>query len=127
MMREKTGMNSVRAALFGASLCLCLFAMGGVVAAQGASTPQAKYQAAKEQANASSVTIISSSVSSTYTRFAQDMQNVLDDRGVDGLRVLPLLGSGGGQNIQDMLSPLFDLSALGSAPDLTPPSACLSL
>jgi hypothetical protein len=31
------------------------------------------------------------------------MQNVLDDRGVDGLRVLPLLGSGGGQNIQDML------------------------
>jgi TRAP-type uncharacterized transport system substrate-binding protein len=77
--------------------------MGGAVAAQGAISPQAKYQAAKEQANASSVTIISSSVSSTYTRFAQDMQNVLDDRGVDGLRVLPLLGSGGGQNIQDML------------------------
>jgi len=77
--------------------------MGGAVAAQTANNPQAKYQAAKEQANASSVTIISSSVSSTYTRFAQDMQNVLDDRGVDGLRVLPLLGSGGGQNIQDML------------------------
>lgn len=96
-------MSSVHAALLGACLCLCPYAMGGTVAAQGAGTPQAKYQAAKEQANASSVTIISSSVSSTYTRFAQDMQDVLDDRSADGLRVLPLLGSGGGQNIQDML------------------------
>ncbi|MGF1621989.1 MAG: TAXI family TRAP transporter solute-binding subunit [Rhodomicrobiaceae bacterium] len=96
-------MNFVRAGLAALSLCLCQVLSSGTIAAQTANSPQAKYQAAKEQANASSVTIISSSVSSTYTRFAQDMQNVLDDRGVDGLRVLPLLGSGGGQNIQDML------------------------
>ncbi|WP_088347017.1 MULTISPECIES: TAXI family TRAP transporter solute-binding subunit [Rhodomicrobium] len=96
-------MGLVRAALLGASLCLCQLSICGGAAAQNANTPQSKYQAAKEQANASSVTIIASSASSTYTRFAQDMQDVLDDRSLGGLRVLPLLGSGGGQNIHDML------------------------
>ena len=93
-------MSLFRKALLGVSLCQLLII--GNVAAQGA-TPQSRYQTAKEEANAASVTIISSSAGSTYTRFAQDMQDVLDDKGADGLRVLPLLGSGGGQNIKDML------------------------
>lgn len=67
------------------------------------SNTHSKYQEEKEAANASTVTIISSSISSTYTRFAQDIQNVLDDKSDDGLRVLPILGKGGGQNIHDML------------------------
>jgi uncharacterized protein len=57
----------------------------------------------KRQANANVVTIVASSASSTYTRFAEDIQNVLDDTGRDGLRVLPVLGRGGGQNFNDLL------------------------
>jgi uncharacterized protein len=57
----------------------------------------------KRQANANVVTIVASSASSTYTRFAEDIQNVLDDTGRDGLRVLPVLGRGGGQNFNDIL------------------------
>ncbi len=75
----------------------------GTVAAQNPQNIRSKYQDEKELANASTVTIISSSISSTYTRFAQDIQNVLDDKTEGGLRVLPILGSGGGQNIHDML------------------------
>src|SRR5262245_27177901 len=57
----------------------------------------------KRQANAIVVTIVASSASSTYTRLAEDLQNVLDETGRDGLRVLPVLGRGGGQNFNDLL------------------------
>jgi uncharacterized protein len=61
------------------------------------------YEEQKRLANASIVTIMSSSTSSTYTRFVEDIQNVLDDLGPDGLRILPILGRGGGQNFRDMM------------------------
>ena len=64
---------------------------------------QSKYQEEKKSSNASTVSIISSSISSTYTQFAQDLQNVLDDTGENGVRVLPILGRGGGQNLHDLL------------------------
>ena len=44
-----------------------------------------------------------SQAKTSYTRFAQDMQNVLDDTKTHTIRVLPLLGRGGGQNFLDML------------------------
>ena len=62
-----------------------------------------RHEEQKRQANANVVTIVASSASSTYTRFAEDIQNVLDDTGRDGLRVLPVLGRGGGQNFNDIL------------------------
>ncbi len=43
-------------------------------------------------ANANVVGIISGGLDGTYTRFAADLAAVLD--GVDGLRVLPILGKG---------------------------------
>lgn len=62
-----------------------------------------RHEEQKRQANANVLTIVASSASSTYTRFAEDIQNVLDDTGRDGLRVLPVLGRGGGQNFNDIL------------------------
>ena len=62
-----------------------------------------RHEDQKRQANANVVTMVASSASSTYTRFAEDIQNVLDDTGRDGLRVLPVLGRGGGQNFNDIL------------------------
>jgi uncharacterized protein len=67
-----------------------------------AQTPS-RHEEEKRQANANVLTIIASSASSTYTRFAEDIQNVLDDPGRDGLRMLPVLGRGGGQNFNDIL------------------------
>jgi TRAP-type uncharacterized transport system substrate-binding protein len=62
-----------------------------------------KYRDQKRQANTNTVTIIASSGSSTYTRFAEDIQNVLDVLDPNGLRVLPMIGRGGGQNFHDIL------------------------
>jgi TRAP-type uncharacterized transport system substrate-binding protein len=74
-----------------------------VATAQVSEPLPSKYQEEKRAANSSTVSIISSSISSSYTEFAQDIQNVLDEDGTGSLRVLPILGSGGGQNIHDML------------------------
>lgn len=65
--------------------------------------PVSKFEEAKRWSNANTVTIIASSASSTYTRFVEDMQNVLDDARPNGLRILPVLGRGGGQNFHDIL------------------------
>jgi uncharacterized protein len=63
-----------------------------------------KHRYGKRQANFETVTIIASSAASTYTRFVEDIQNVVDARDPNGLRVLPILGRGGGENFIDVLS-----------------------
>jgi TRAP-type uncharacterized transport system substrate-binding protein len=62
-----------------------------------------KFEEAKRESNSNTVTIMASSASSSYTRFAEDIQNVLDDIRPGGLRIVPMLGRGGGQNFQDIL------------------------
>jgi TRAP-type uncharacterized transport system substrate-binding protein len=62
-----------------------------------------KSEATKRQFNANTVTMIASSGSSTHTRFVEDIQNVIDDGRPHGVRILPLLGRGGGQNFRDLL------------------------
>jgi TRAP-type uncharacterized transport system substrate-binding protein len=62
-----------------------------------------KFEEVIRRTNANTITIIASSALSTYTRFAEDIQNVLDDVRPNGLRILPMLGRGGGQNFQDVL------------------------
>jgi uncharacterized protein len=62
-----------------------------------------RYQDEKRQSNASAVTILASSAASTYTRYVEDIQNVLDDLETGGLRIVPMLGRGGGQNFRDIL------------------------
>lgn len=62
-----------------------------------------KYQEEKRAANASTVTIIGSSTTSTFTKLIEDIQNVLDDPKSNELRILPVLGRGASQNVHDIL------------------------
>ena len=50
------------------------------------------------------VAIVSGTPAGTYLQFAYDMSVVLDEMTGDGLRVLPMLGKGGAQNIRDVLA-----------------------
>ncbi len=61
------------------------------------------YQKEKIRANKNTVTLVSGGIDGTYIRFARDMADVLNDKNLNGLRVLPILGMGGTQNIRDVL------------------------
>jgi uncharacterized protein len=80
-------------------LTLYATSLSGAVAQEVTS----KYQEEKRQANASTVTIIGSSTSSTFTKLIEDIQNVLDDPKTNELRILPILGRGASQNVHDIL------------------------
>jgi TRAP-type uncharacterized transport system substrate-binding protein len=65
--------------------------------------PAAGYDEKKRQANDIAVTVVVSGISCTCARFAEDIRNVVNDLGPDGIRVLPVLGVGGLQNANDVL------------------------
>ena len=65
--------------------------------------PYATYEDKKRQANDIAVNVVVSGLSCTCARFAEDMRNVLNDLRPDGLRILPVLGVGGLQNLKDVL------------------------
>ncbi|NJM34275.1 MAG: hypothetical protein HC850_05665 [Rhodomicrobium sp.] len=97
-----------KAAIFAASVFGVFFASQNVDAQQlNTNTAEAQpssYQERKREMNENVVTIIASGTSSPFTIFAEDMQNVLDQSGTPGgLRVLPILGRGGGHNALDVL------------------------
>jgi uncharacterized protein len=54
-----------------------------------------------EQANANTVTVVSGTVNGSYIQLANDMSFVLDE--ADKLRVLPVIGRGGYENIYDIV------------------------
>jgi TRAP-type uncharacterized transport system substrate-binding protein len=87
---------------YGATLA-AFFVGFPVCAALAQDTPTSLYEEQRQKLNRNTVTIMGSQAQTAYTEFAQDMQNVLDDLEGDGLRVLPLLGRGGGQNFLDIL------------------------
>ena len=62
---------------------------------------QVDEHAFKEQINANTVTILGGSMSGTYLRFADDIANGIGSS--DDLRVLPVRGPGGAQNVRDIL------------------------
>ncbi len=62
-----------------------------------------RYQQAKQLANKHSVSVIGGGISGTYIRFATDMANVLNSKDENGLRIIPIVGLGGGQNMKDIL------------------------
>lgn len=87
---------------------------GGAAFAQTApAQPQQRVAAAETQSttpqrdqfvdelNANTVTIVSGNPNGAYLYFAYDMSAVLDDG--DKLRILPVIGKGGGQNTKDIL------------------------
>ena len=61
------------------------------------------YEEKKRETNDIAVTIITSGLSCTCARFAEDMRNVVNDLRPGGLRILPVLGVGGLQNVNDVL------------------------
>ena len=72
--------------------------------AQSASPATSLYGRNIESRNNLTVSIISGEVSSTYLRMAADLSNVLDvASGEDTLRVIPVVGKGGIQNVLDVL------------------------
>jgi uncharacterized protein len=64
---------------------------------------QVTYEEKRRQANDIAVTIVVSGLSCTCARFAEDIRNVVNDLRPDGIRVLPVLGVGGLQNLNDVL------------------------
>jgi TRAP-type uncharacterized transport system substrate-binding protein len=58
----------------------------------------------KDKANLNTVSIIASGTSSLYTRFAEEIFQVLDDPNGNDLRILPVLGRGGVHNMFDILN-----------------------
>jgi uncharacterized protein len=61
----------------------------------------ARQQALREELNENTVTVISGNPNGTYLYLAYDMSAVLDDG--NKLRVLPVIGKGGYQNMMDVL------------------------
>ena len=65
--------------------------------------PAVSYDEKKRQANDIAVTVVVSGISCTCARFTEDIRNVVNDLRPDGVRVLPVLGVGGLQNVNDVL------------------------
>ena len=66
-----------------------------------ATTAAARYTALRDKLNQNTVTVISGNPNGTYLFLAYDMSAVLDDG--NELRVLPVIGKGGYQNMMDVL------------------------
>lgn len=77
---------------------------GGVDPVRAQQSIAEQYQERKRIHNMNTVTIMAAGISGTYAPFAQDLQTVLDEPDKEnGLRILPILGLGGGANVLDIL------------------------
>jgi TRAP-type uncharacterized transport system substrate-binding protein len=88
------------------SATFCLFLTVPLQIARAESQMQkalVTYEEKKRQTNDIAVTIVVSGLSCTCARFAEDIRNVVNDLRPEGVRVLPVLGVGGLQNLQDVL------------------------
>jgi TRAP-type uncharacterized transport system substrate-binding protein len=63
----------------------------------------AAYEEKKRQTNEIGVTIVVSGLSCTCARFAEDMRKIVNDLKPGGQRVLPVVGVGGLQSLEDVL------------------------
>jgi TRAP-type uncharacterized transport system substrate-binding protein len=72
-------------------------------AAAQAQRPAVSYEDKKRQANDIAVSVVVSGLSCTCARFTEDIRNVVNDLSPDGIRILPVLGVGGLQNVNDVL------------------------
>ena len=69
--------------------------------------PAEKSASVAERTNSTTITLLAGGLNSTDLAIADDLSAVLDDG--DDLRVLPMLGRGGGQNIRDLRLMKVDL------------------
>jgi TRAP-type uncharacterized transport system substrate-binding protein len=65
--------------------------------------PLSAIEIKKRRANAIVVSLMVSSLPGTASRFAEDIRHTVDDLSDGGVRVLPILGQGGPQNLEDLL------------------------
>jgi uncharacterized protein len=72
-------------------------------AAAQSQRPAVSYEEKKRQANDIAVSVVVSGISCTCARFTEDIRNVVNDLSPDGIRILPVLGVGGLQNVNDVL------------------------
>jgi TRAP transporter TAXI family solute receptor len=96
------GISRSTARLVAAIFCLSLALPALPVLAQAQKAAN-RYEEKKKQTNDIAVTIVTSGLTCTCARFAEDIRNVVNDLRPDGLRVLPVSGVGGLQNLQDVL------------------------
>lgn len=85
------------------ALILLLFATVGVINQAIAQQSRNAYEQKRREANDIAVSIIVAGITCTCARFAEDIRNVVNDLRPDGLRVLPVLGVGGLQTLNDVL------------------------
>ena len=84
--------------MFGRLLVVLFVAL---VATHDSATAQAPVASPNaERANAGTIGVISGGADGTYIRIAADLANVLDG---DTLRILPIIGRGSLQNLQDIM------------------------
>jgi uncharacterized protein len=93
---------TVRLATALVAIVVCFQAFMVIALAQEAGRAT-RYDDQKREANENTISIITSGVHCTCTRFADDMRAVLTDMSPGGLRILPTIGVGGTQNLQDLL------------------------
>jgi TRAP-type uncharacterized transport system substrate-binding protein len=93
--------------LLATGLLSAIFCLGPALptlpAAAQAQKASVRYEVKKRQTNDIAVSIITSGLTCTCARFAEDIRNVVNDLKPDGIRVLPVLGVGGLQNLNDVL------------------------
>jgi uncharacterized protein len=97
------------AAVLGATLLLFPLPAGAQQSVQVAQaikrpvpqTPAGRYASQRDTLNQNTVTVISGNPNGTYLYLAYDMSAVLDDG--NDLRILPVIGKGGYQNVMDVL------------------------
>jgi len=96
-------MRKIKAArLLSATFCLFLTVPLQFARAEYRQTVT-NYEEKKRQTNDIAVSIVVSGLSCTCARFAEDIRNVVNDLSPNGIRVLPVLGNGGLQNLNDVL------------------------
>lgn len=101
MSSSRVGIR-IAASAFTAIFSLGFFLLPSTLPAQ-AQKATARYEEKKRQTNDIAVSIVVSGLSCTCARFAEDIRNVVNDLKPDGIRVMPVLGVGGLQNLQDVL------------------------
>jgi TRAP transporter TAXI family solute receptor len=85
-----------------AALLTAAFSLRTVFAAQGMQPvpDKASFGSLGERLNANTIAIVAGSLDGTYLTIACDLSTVLDDG--DNVRILPVIGKGGGQNVRDV-------------------------
>jgi TRAP-type uncharacterized transport system substrate-binding protein len=98
----RMSISRTAAKILSAIFVLCL-ALPLLPAAAQVQKMSARYEEKKRQTNDIAASIVVSGLTCTCARFAEDIRNVVNDLRPDGIRVLPVLGVGGLQNLNDVL------------------------